>query len=108
MGTEIKAAAIAAALGAFAGGAPGEAPVGTEQRSNAGAHLVPVAGPAGAATMRAAVQRRYGPPAVLQVAEIERPLPGRGDVLVQVVAASVHPGGPERGSLLRADRTSSA
>ena len=62
MGTEIKAAAIAAALGAFAGGAPGEAPVGTEQRSNAGAHLVPVAGPAGAATMRAAVQRRYGPP----------------------------------------------
>ena len=42
--------------------------------------------------MRAAVQRRYGPPAVLQVAEIERPLPGRGDVLVQVVAASVHPG----------------
>ena len=53
MGTEIKAAAIAAALGAFAGGAPGEAPVGTEQRSNAGAHLVPGAGPAGAATMRA-------------------------------------------------------
>ena len=41
MGTEIKAAAIAAALGAFAGGAPGEAPVGTEQRSNAGAHLMP-------------------------------------------------------------------
>jgi hypothetical protein len=40
MGTEIKAAAIAAALGAFAG----EAPVGTEQRSNAGAHLVPGAG----------------------------------------------------------------
>ena len=63
-----------------------------EQSSNAGAHLVPGAGPAGAATMRAAVQRRYGPPAVLQVAESERPLPGRGDVLVQVVAASVHPG----------------
>ena len=92
MGTEIKAAAIAAALGAFAGGAPGEAPGGTEQRSNAGAHLVPGAGPAGAATMRAAVQRRYGPPAVLQMAEIERPLPGRAEVLVQVVAASVHPG----------------
>ena len=66
MGTEIKAAAIAAALGAFAGGAPGEAPVGTEQRSNAGARLVPGAGPAGAATMRAAVQHRYGPPAVLK------------------------------------------
>ena len=40
MGTEIKAAAIVAAFGAFAGGAPGEAPVGAEQRSNAGAHLV--------------------------------------------------------------------
>ncbi len=60
-----------------------------ERRSTPGAGA---AGPAGAATMRAAVQRRYGPPAVLQVAEIERPLPGRGDVLVQVVAASVHPG----------------
>ena len=47
MGTEIKAAAIAAALGAFAGGAPGEALGGTEQRSNAGAYLVPGAGPAG-------------------------------------------------------------
>ena len=55
MGTEIKAAA---ALGAFAGGAPG-ASVGTEQRSNAGARLVPGASPAGAATMRAAVQHRY-------------------------------------------------
>ncbi len=53
---------------------------------------MPGAGPAGPATMRAAVQHRYGPPAVLQVAEIERPLPGRGGVLVQVVAASVHPG----------------
>ena len=41
MGTGIKAAAIAATLGTFAGGAPGEVPVGTEQRSNAGAHLVP-------------------------------------------------------------------
>ena len=88
MGTEIKAAAIAAALGAFAGGAPGEAPVGTEQRSNAGAHLVPGAGPAGAATMRAAVQHRYGPPSVLESCEVGLPLPGRGDVLVQVGAAS--------------------
>src|SRR5688572_30117370 len=42
--------------------------------------------------MRAAVQRRYGPPAVLEVGEAEKPLPGRGDVLVRVGAASVHPG----------------
>src|SRR4051794_19451004 len=60
-----------------------------ERRTTPGAGA---AGPAGAATMRAAVQRRYGPPAVLHVAETETPLPGRDDVLVQAVAASVHPG----------------
>lgn len=66
--------------------------MGTEQRSNAGARRVPGASPAGTATMRAAVQHRYGPPSVLEVSEIGIPLPGRGDVLVQVGAASVHPG----------------
>lgn len=66
--------------------------MGTEQRSNAGARLVPGASPAGAATMRAAVQHRYGPPSVLESSEVGLPLPGRGDVLVQVGAASVHPG----------------
>jgi NADPH:quinone reductase-like Zn-dependent oxidoreductase len=65
--------------------------VGTEQRSNAGARPESGASPAGA-TMRAAVQHRYGPPSVLQVSEVRRPVPGRGDVLVQVGAASVHPG----------------
>lgn len=66
--------------------------MGIEKRSNAGARLVPEASPAGAATMRAAVQHRYGPPSVLESSEVELPLPGRGDVLVQVSAASVHPG----------------
>ena len=66
--------------------------MGTEQRSNAAARGVPGAGPAGTATMRAAVQHRYGPPAVLETREVGLPLPGRGDVLVQVGAASVHPG----------------
>ena len=42
--------------------------------------------------MRAVVQRRYGPPSVLEVSEVGLPLPGRGDVLVRVGAASVHPG----------------
>jgi NADPH:quinone reductase-like Zn-dependent oxidoreductase len=42
--------------------------------------------------MRAAVQHRYGPPSALESSEVELPLPGRGDVLVQVGAASVHPG----------------
>jgi NADPH:quinone reductase-like Zn-dependent oxidoreductase len=66
--------------------------VGIEQPSNAGARLVPGASTAGAATMRAAVQHRYGPPSVLESSEVGLPLPGRGDVLVQVGAASVHPG----------------
>ena len=66
--------------------------MGIEQRSNAGARLVPWAGPAGAATMRATVQLRWGPPSALELSEVGLPLPGRGDVLVQVGAASVHPG----------------
>src|SRR6188508_2586832 len=66
--------------------------MGTEQRSNAGARLVSGASPAGAATMRAAVQHRYGPPSVLESSEVGIPLPGPGDVLVQVGAAAVHPG----------------
>lgn len=66
--------------------------MGIKQRSDAGTRLTPGASPAAAATMRAAVQRRYGPPSVLAVAEVARPLPGRSEVLVQVSAASVHPG----------------
>ena len=66
--------------------------MGTEQRSNAGARLVPGASPTGPATMRAAVQHRYGPPSVLESSDVGIPSPGRGDVLVQVGAASVHPG----------------
>jgi NADPH:quinone reductase-like Zn-dependent oxidoreductase len=45
-----------------------------------------------AATMRAVVQHRYGPPEVLELSEVEVPRPGRGEVLVRVGAASVHPG----------------
>ncbi len=61
-----------------------------EQRSDAGARLVSEAAPAGA--MRAVVQHRYGPPTVLAVSEVGLPSPDRGDVVVQVGAASVHPG----------------
>ncbi len=92
MGTETKPAANTAALGAFTEGTPGKAPAGTEQRSNASAHLAPEVSPAGAVTMRAAVQHRYGPPSVLESCEVGIPLPGPGDVLVQVDAAAVHPG----------------
>lgn len=66
--------------------------MGIEQRSDAGARVVPGRSAAGAATMRAVVQHRYGPPSVLEVSQVGVPLPGRGDVLVQVGAAAVHPG----------------
>jgi NADPH:quinone reductase-like Zn-dependent oxidoreductase len=39
--------------------------------------------------MQAIVQRRYGPPDVLALEEIERPVPAAGHVLVRVRAASV-------------------
>jgi NADPH:quinone reductase-like Zn-dependent oxidoreductase len=41
--------------------------------------------------MRAIVQDRYGPPEVLELREVERPVVGDGDVLVRVRAASVNP-----------------
>ncbi|WP_438853773.1 NAD(P)-dependent alcohol dehydrogenase [Agromyces sp. M3QZ16-3] len=66
--------------------------MGIEQRSDPDTSPARGAGPAGAATMRAAVQHRYGPPSVLESSEVGRPSPGRGEVLVRVRAASVHPG----------------
>ena len=44
------------------------------------------------APMKAVVQRRYGPPEVLEYTDVGRPVVGDGDVLVGVRAASVHPG----------------
>ena len=44
------------------------------------------------AGMKAVVQRRYGPPEVLEYTDVGRPVVGDGDVLVGVRAASVHPG----------------
>jgi NADPH:quinone reductase-like Zn-dependent oxidoreductase len=41
-------------------------------------------------TMRAAIRARYGPPDVVEVREIPRPIPGAGDVLVRMEAASVN------------------
>jgi NADPH:quinone reductase-like Zn-dependent oxidoreductase len=57
--------------------------VGTQQRSNARQRI---------ATMRAAVQHRYGPPSVLESSEVGVPAPRPGEVLVRVSATSVHPG----------------
>src|SRR5215204_5998267 len=39
--------------------------------------------------MRAVVQDRYGPPEVLRVAEVERPVPKDDEVLVRVHASTV-------------------
>ena len=40
--------------------------------------------------MKAAVYDHYGPPEVVRVEDVERPVPGDGDVLVRVQAASVN------------------
>lgn len=42
--------------------------------------------------MKAIVQDIYGPPAVLRLEEIDRPVPGRGEVLIRVHAAAVDQG----------------
>ena len=39
--------------------------------------------------MQAVIQDRYGPPEILRVAEVERPVPGEGEVLVRVHASTV-------------------
>ena len=41
--------------------------------------------------MKAAIINAYGPPSVLEVTEIERPVPGSGQVLIEVHASSVNP-----------------
>lgn len=40
--------------------------------------------------MRAAVLDRYGPPEVLRIEDVERPIPARGEVLIRVHAATVN------------------
>jgi len=41
------------------------------------------------ALMRAVVQDRYGPPDVLHIEEVERPVPRAGEVLIHVRASTV-------------------
>jgi NADPH:quinone reductase-like Zn-dependent oxidoreductase len=45
----------------------------------------------GAATMKAVVRRCYGPPEVLALEDVERPVPADDQVLVKVRAASINP-----------------
>lgn len=56
------------------------------------AQATPRHGEKGTTAMRAVVQHRYGPPEVLEQAALPIPRPGRGEVLVRVAAAAVHPG----------------
>src|SRR5437588_44797 len=41
--------------------------------------------------MKAAVCSRYGPPEVVQITEVEKPVPKDNEVLIEVRAASVNP-----------------
>jgi len=41
--------------------------------------------------MKAAVYTRYGPPDVVQIVEVEKPVPKDDEVLINVRAASVNP-----------------
>ena len=41
--------------------------------------------------MKAAVYSRYGPPDVLQIKDVEKPVPKDNEVLIEVRAASVNP-----------------
>jgi len=45
----------------------------------------------GATTMKAIVRRCYGPPDVLQLEHIEKPVPGDRQLLVRVLAAGINP-----------------
>lgn len=62
--------------------------MGIDQRSTADTGAVWP----GDGIMRAAVRYRYGTPSVIEFAEVTVPRPRRGQVLVRVGAASVHPG----------------
>jgi NADPH:quinone reductase-like Zn-dependent oxidoreductase len=42
--------------------------------------------------MRAAVYKKYGPPDVVSIAEVQKPVPGARDLLVKVVASSITSG----------------
>ena len=52
---------------------------------------IPESLPAGVERMKAVVHRCYGPPTVLEVAEVAKPAPAEDEVLVKVRAAAVNP-----------------
>src|SRR5437762_14387245 len=45
----------------------------------------------GALNMKAAIYTSYGPPDVVRITDVEKPVPKDGEVLIKVRAASVNP-----------------
>jgi len=45
--------------------------------------------------MRAAIWTKYGPPEVIELGDVEKPMPGDKDILVKVHAAAMFPGDAE-------------
>lgn len=41
--------------------------------------------------MQAAVYTKYGPPEVIQLKEVDKPSPGRNEVLIRVIASTITP-----------------
>jgi hypothetical protein len=57
--------------------------------------------------VKAVVHDTYGPPEVLRIADVERPMPTAGEVLVRVHATTVNRFPFERAAGIRAARSSS-